>query len=96
MPADFFDAELTHRLEEAQGSLSALEVSVEALKQEVREQARGALLRDLAKKLNTMDAGPHLGDDATSRGYSLGVAHVRKWMVSQSAIGDLNAGNETT
>jgi hypothetical protein len=74
---------------------TALEVSVEVLKQEVREQARGALLRDPAGQLREMslDGPPMTSWDV---GYTSACSEIRLWMVNQSATGDLNAGNETT
>lgn len=68
--------------------------SYEAMKSEVRESTRNALLNELEALLT----GMALQDPDTDFGYGWHQACgiVREWMVSQSETGDLNAGNETT
>lgn len=73
---------------------TALDASVvAALKAEVRESARNALLNDLHDKLSEMELHDRTGD-AFDNGYRAAWLEVRTWMVSQGL--DLNAENGTT
>lgn len=77
---------------------NALEVSVAALKAEVREQAQNHLLHELHDFLSAMDSKVDPDEDQSSSHFNNGFMacwlEVRTWLVSKGL--DLNAGNETT
>lgn len=71
---------------------TALEASVAAMKAEVRESARNALLNDLHDKLTEME--PENLADEFDAGFMACWIEVRTWMVSQGL--DHDAENGTT
>lgn len=70
---------------------TALEASVAAMKAEVRESARNALLNDLFYKLSEIQLHDHTGDPFDN-GYRACWLEVRTWMVSQGLDHDAESG----
>ena len=73
---------------------TALEVSVAALKAEVREQAQNHLLSEMHDALMAMSRARPSERSAFENGWEVCWLEVRTWLVSKGL--DLNAGNETT